>query len=428
MVNIVIFGATGDLTKRKLLPALYSMYEKGVLKEGKIIAVGRRLFDTKQYLSFLSESMSENTRKLIETLPLQYVSCEFSRAEEVSALREMLGNEEMIFYLATSYKLFPAIVSGLKQAGLVNTRTKIVFEKPFGDNVESFMELERKIHEVFTGEQIFRIDHYLAKETVQNLLVLRRSNSIIERLLCGECVDKIEVIVDEELGVGERLGYYHEVGALKDIVQNHMLQILSLILLELPESLLSESIHTAKLAALKELYLLPPSEQMLGQYESYKDEVEEAGLDARKTETFVKLQLASSSPRWQGSKFILRTGKKLKEKRGKIEITFKGYNKNRLVIDIYPRQDIVLYINTRKPDSKDEIEQVPFIFSAEKHFGPNTVDEYSVLLEEVLQGNHSLFPTAAELEAAWKLIESVEEIKEHIPFLFYEDGSEPEQD
>ncbi len=435
MVVIIVFGATGDLMKRKLIPAFAQLQKKGTFS-GNIIAVGRRDFDNEQYKTFLLDSMPEH-KDFILKLPIHYCKADISHPESLQALIPLLkkfeqgSSEGRVFYLATSYEFFSGILNALENLGLSkqhNAWNRIVFEKPFGKDLQSFLSLEEDIHRVFKEEDIFRIDHYLAKETVQNLTALRFANPFMEQIFSHDVIERIEVIVDEDLGVENRLGYYHEVGAVKDMVQNHLLQVLSLLLIDAPSSIHSQALHLEKVKALESLSWLPPMEQLLGQYASYQEEVKAAGLIPGQTETFARLLLTSSLERWKGTTFLLRTGKRLPTKYGQIHLYFKSSRyfsqaeKNSLIIDIYPKQDIILVMNHWHHGSFEPIE---FLFSHEKQFGPNTSDEYATLLENILQSDHALFPTREELEVSWKLIEDLESIRKDIPFVLYPDKTLP---
>ncbi|MBI3334149.1 glucose-6-phosphate dehydrogenase (NADP(+)) [Candidatus Pacearchaeota archaeon] len=433
MGAFVIFGATGDLTRRKLLPALVRLQEHKQLVDMKIICVGRRAFVTEQYKEFLKKSMPAVTYESIESLPLQYLSLDFSVPDSFKSLHQALeyADSPSIFYLATNYLLFPEILAGLRAHGLEKT-SKIVFEKPFGSDSKSARKLDALIHSVFPEERVYRIDHYSAKETVLDLEVLKFTNPVFEAVLNKKHVARIEVCIDEELGVGERLGYYHGTGALKDMVQSHLLQVLSLVLMRKPKNAGSTALHDEKLRILKKLKVLDPSQHLLGQYDSYQQEAVQAGLPARNTETFARVALECMSAEWKGVPLILQTGKKLPQKRGQIRIYFKqipsllkGALANELVIDIYPKQDIYLLVNTRKQGMRDEATPIQFEFSREKAFGPNTPDEYATLLNEVFLGNQMFFPRGDEVLAAWKVIEQVEHMRDKILFMKYPDGVYP---
>ncbi len=430
---IAVFGGTGDLMTRKLMPAFLNLWKKRILGEGSfIIGIGRKEFDDLSYKKFLSEGGNEEYKGLVNMLPVKYYKTEISKEGALSKFSDYLNKisekSNKIFYLATSYEFFPKISEMIALAGL-NKDSKIVFEKPFGNDLKSFLEIEDEIHKIFLEEQIYRIDHYLAKETVQNIMALRYFNTFFDKILNKEMIESIEVTADEDIGVGNRIAYYNKTGAIKDMIQSHLLQILALLLMELPKELNSDEIHDEKVKVLKSVEVIDNKENLLGQYETYKKEAFELGINETKTETFAKIILNCKNERWNGVKLILRTGKKLERKYGQIKINFKRENKkvqeNAIVIDIFPKQDIVLHINSLNPLNK-KVEKAKFEFSKEKNFGPNSIDEYAVLLEEIIAGEKTLFARADEVEESWKIIEKIEAIKNKIKFVVYPDGREPD--
>lgn len=448
-VSIVIFGGTGDLTKRKLVPAFAALLHKGrVSNVCGIIGIARGNYSDESYKELLINSVKdEHYKKYIRELKVHFFRGDASQIDGIRGLGDFLKKIEQgvghhhIFYLATTYQLFPSIVRELRKQNLHSKDgawTRIVFEKPFGSDLTSSNFIEGEIHKVFAENEIFRIDHYLAKETVQNLAVLKFTNPLFEGFLNSRLIEKIEVIVDEDLGVGDRLGYYHEAGAIKDMIQNHLLQVLSLVLMERPDDLDAKHIHDEKVKMLSHLKVGNAHESLLGQYQSYEEEAKKVNLQSSRTETFARIALHCNHPKWNGTKIILRTGKKLERKYGQIVIhfksidehlkkTFKGLTENKIIIDLHPRQDIQMILNNRKPGSMQEVESVKFEFSHEAHFGPNTVDEYATLLGDVLQGEMTLFARSDEVKESWRLIEELEKIKDKIPFVIYPDHTNPEK-
>lgn len=444
-VVFVIFGGTGDLMKRKLVPAFAQLARNNVLPSGsKIVGIGRKDFDAEEYKRFLSEGLDEKSKDSLYSIPIYYFKSDFTEEGEVHRLVQFLRKEEihynLVFYLATSYKFFPLIVHELKNAGLHKHNegfVRLVFEKPFGSDLNSSNQLDNSLHDAFKEEQIYRIDHYLAKETVLNLTMLRFTNIALQGILNNKYVEKIELIIDEDLGVGNRLEYYNESGALKDMVQNHILQVLSLILMENPKQFTPDSIHNAKVEALNKIQVLPAINHLLGQYESYKKELENANIKYKKTETFARINLESEAKSWKGVKILLRTGKKLSKKYGQIIITFKedskfekeieGIERNKLVIDIYPKQDIRLILNNRTSGSTKKVHPINLEFCREEDFGPNSPNEYAVLLSEVVAGNLLFFARSDEIKECWKIIEKIEKMKDKIKFVIYKEGSNPEE-
>ena len=444
--TFVLFGGTGDLTKRKLVPAIANLVHEGKIREdSSIIGVSRKNWSHEAYKKFLIDSVERKEEKEhIKKLDIKFFSGDFSKAG-LKGLNELMTKCEVegcnrIYYLATSFIFFPEIVEELKRQRLDKQKkgfTRIVFEKPFGNDLKSSDDLNKKICRVFPEENVFRLDHYLAKETVQNLNVLKFTNPILYGSFGNRAIESIELQIDEELGVGNRLEYYHEAGALKDMIQSHLLQVLSLLLMERPESLAPENIHDKKIIVLKHIEVLSPKEHLLGQYKSYDKEVKEAGFKPRNIETFAKIVLNCTMERWNGVKIILKTGKKLKKKFGQIRIKFRpaakkfmlgfsGLKDNEIIIDMHPKQNITVVMNTNTPEQNSEVKPVKFEFCRDCEFGPNTPNEYSVLLGEVIKGDKTLFARSDEIKESWRIVEEIENIRHKIRFVYYDDGEEPE--
>lgn len=440
-ITFVIFGGTGDLAKRKLAPAFKALEEEGLIPQNSLlVGVGRSEYNSDTYRDALLEMMPEcKDGMCLPNINIKYVQTDSSKEGAFKELKDKLAEWESkdtaqrVFYLATTYKIFPDILKNLKEAHLHKEDgkdSKIVFEKPFGHGLDSAKELETEIHNVFDEKDVFRIDHYLGKETVRNLTMLKYSNPIIQDLLNNRHVEKVEVFADEDMGVGNRLGYYDGAGAVKDMIQSHLLQVAALILMNPPESIFSSDVHDKKVEVLRDLHIAETG-HTLGQYEGYKEELKEADLPESETETFASLSLYSNSPEWQGVPIYLRTGKALDRKKGKIIVYFKqkelkdvkGLSQNTLIIDIHPDEDIKLYFNTRKRDTTDEVEVVPLDFCGDCHFGPNTSDGYKILLHEMLQGHKTLFTRDDELLESWRIIEEFVAIKSSLKVQNYKKGS-----
>lgn len=446
-VSFILFGGTGDLTRRKLVPAFAKLIHDGKISESStIIGVSRKNWTDEDYKKFLTDSaQTEIDKHHIKKLDIHFYQGDFVK-DGLKNIRSLMTKCETdgchrIYYLSTSVKFFPIIVQELKKHHLTKQKkgfTRVVFEKPFGNDLGSSENLDREIHKVFSEKDVFRIDHYLAKGTVQNLNVLKFTNPILHSTFHSDYVESVEVIVDEDLGVGNRLAYYNESGAIKDMIQSHLLQVLSLILMDIPSSLLPEKIHDEKVKILKHLEILPPSHHVLGQYESYAEEAKMADLNPKNVETFAKVILNCKTPKWDGVRLIVRTGKKLKKKFGEIKIIFKsvpphikeyfkGTENNKAIIGIYPKQDVTLIMNTRTPEQNNDVKSVKFSFSQEEEFGPNTTDEYAILLEEVVKGDQMLFTRSDEVRESWKIVEEIEKMRNHIQFVKYKDHSNPEE-
>jgi glucose-6-phosphate 1-dehydrogenase len=438
-ISLVIFGGTGDLTKRKLVPALAGLVEDGAISsKSLIVGVARRDHTDETYRNFLLENVVCQTDKdCISHARISYYQKDSAAPGALGGLSQLLDAHdtnvgeacERIFYLATSYTVFGGILENIKQAGLLHN-AKIVFEKPFGHDYKSAMALEKQIHAVFSEEQVYRIDHYLGKETVQNINVLKFANPLIAAVMSNKFIDHIEVFSDETLGVGDRIAYYDGSGATRDMIQSHLLQVLSLVLMDEPKSFSADDIHDAKIKVLKTLKL--GKTHIVGQYESYLAELHAAKLPTSKTETFSRVHVLSSSPKWSGVDIYLQSGKKLEKKSSKIilylkknshQLGFSGGTENRIIIDIQPGEDIKLYFNTRKPFSKNELVSVNMTFCGNCLFGNNTTDGYKLLLYDVIYGEKTLFTRYDELRYSWKLVDAFLKQKQNLPLHVYKDGA-----
>ncbi|MDO8563847.1 MAG: hypothetical protein Q7R87_02475 [Nanoarchaeota archaeon] len=398
VVSFVLFGGTGDLVKRKLAPAFADLLARKVIsKRSKIVGVGRKPFSDKEYKQLFIDSVEGNLKKEIQSLDVNYVSADFSNPGEVGKIGESLKHCDIsgcnrVYYLSTGFKFFPSIVEGLKRYGLDKEKkgfTRIVFEKPFGSGLKNSNELDKAIHNVFKEENVFRIDHYLAKEAVKELVSLKLNDKKFRDSLNAENVSEIEVRSDEDLGVGERLEYYNESGALKDMVQNHLLQLLSIVLADFKNN---EEIHNKKVEALSKLKVVNSKENLLGQYNSYAKEINVKMLKDVKRETFVNIILECKNEKWKGVKLILRTGKMLGKKESYIKIKFKDGKEK--IFSIFP--------------------------------GKKGLDEYSFLLENAVNGGKDYFASDEEVKECWRIVEDIEKLKDKIRFVKYEDGKSPQ--
>lgn len=422
-ITFILFGGTGDLVKRKLVPAFAQLINNQIIgKNSAIIGISRKPFTDAQYKEFLLSSVNGEEKNRIKGINIKYFKGDFE-SSALNGLKEFIEKSEearnRIFYLATSFKFFPVIVKELKKQGLSSkTDARIVFEKPFGNDLKSSEFLDKQIHSVFSEKEVYRIDHYLAKGTVQNLNVLKFTNPILYSGFGNRNIESISVVLNEDLGVESRLEFYNEAGAIKDMIQSHLLQVLSLILMERPKSFEPDKVHDAKVNVLKNLELLNSKEHLLGQYESYSKELKAQSLQNKNTETFAKIALNCRMERWNNVKLILRTGKKLEKKFGQIRIKFKAHKEkflegftgakdNEILIGIYPKQDVTIFMNTRTPEQNNEVKPVKFEFCQECEFGPNTTDEYAVLLEEIIKGDKTLFTRSDEVKESWKIIEQI---------------------
>ncbi len=427
-LTFIIFGGTGDLAKRKLAPAFSELIHEGVVKKGStLIGISREDLSDEDYKHFLIKSVKDVKEKHhLEEINIKHLKIDFSKSKNIEQLSEALPSCEIegcnrVYYLATSYKLFPKILEGLKKFKLISKKdifNRIVFEKPFGENLKSNDALEKKIHKIVDEKNVFRIDHYLGKESVQNIIALKFGSKGFQHLIDNEHIEQINVIIDETLGVGNRLSYYNDFGAIKDMIQNHLLQLLALLLMDKPKELISEKIHDEKVKILKEISFSNVENSLLGQYKSYKEELKERKLKRKKTETFAKIELNCNNEKYKGVKIFLRTGKKLPHRYGKIIIDFKN-PQNKIIINLQPNEDIEIIIDDKKLDKID--------LCPDCKFSPNSRDAYEVLLKEIINDKKNLFVRRDEIHEAWRIVDEIIRKKKEIPFVIYEDCSNPEK-
>ena len=431
---MIIFGGMGDLAMRKLLPALYMAYLHGNLPpQTRIISTGRQEFDRDAYLRFVednsrsfiaNDNFNEKTWDGFLQL-LEYVRLDVQAAPDFSALAKAAHpGAQRVFYLSTSPSLFTTICDKLAQAGLVDERARVVLEKPLGQDLPSAIEINEAVGKHFAESQIYRIDHYLGKETVQNLMVLRFGNSILEPLWRAPNISSVQITVAEEVGVGSRAGFYDSTGAMRDMVQNHLLQLLCIVAMEPPTSLSPDAVRDEKLKVIRSLRRLKLADiardTVRGQYVhgvSGNQEVggylEEKNVPAdSKTETFVALRAHVDTWRWSKVPFYLRTGKRMARRSSKIVVEFAnppfslfpdmpGGVANRLVIELQPEEAIKLQIMAKQPGSGMQMQQVALNLDLQSAFQQRRAEAYERLLIDVVRGRLTHFMRRDELEAAW---------------------------
>lgn len=440
--EIVVFGGTGDLARRKLLPALYHRYCDGQISDdSRIIGVSRTHIDRAGYLKMIEEAYHEFSNeadfdtakwkaftKLIDYIPIDVTS-----DEGWSALVQAVGRPgEMIrvFYLAMPPRLFAQICAGLQKAGLVTDTSRVVLEKPLGTDYNSAREINAGVGEVFAEDRIYRIDHYLGKETVQNLLALRFGNILLEPLWSNAAIDHVEITAAESIGVGGRGAYYDGAGALRDMVQNHMLQLLCLTAMEAPSSLEADDVRTEKIKVLRALRTITAETvqdvTVRGQYargyvddEGVTDYLTDVGVDRSTTETYVAIKAEVDNWRWAGVLFYLRTGKRMQSRRSEIVIQFKPVphsvfgkatklNPNRLVIRLQPDEAVRLWLEIKEPGAGGlRLKTLPLNLSYADNFTVRYPDAYERLLMDVVRGNLSLFMRRDEVESAWQWVDAI---------------------
>jgi len=467
--SIVIFGATGDLTHRKLVPALYNLAADGELPPGVVIVgFARRDKSDDEFRRDLEETTRKFSRQPVRdeiwnafAQTILYHRSEFGdeagykqvteRLDEIDKSHGTRGNR--LFYLAAGPDQFEAILKNLKAAGLNQTCkgswARIIIEKPFGTDLTSARELNRAVRNSFTEEQTYRIDHFLGKETAQNILVMRFANAIFSPLWNTHYIDNVQITAAETLGVGTRAGYYEDAGALRDMVQNHLIQLLCLVAMEPPTDLSADSIRDEKVKVVRSLHRWSRSEiaanVVRGQYmegnihgEPVLGYRQEQNVNPNsQTETFVALRLFIDNWRWADVPVYMRVGKRLPKSATEISIHFKKapavlFNKdlrdlNVLVIRIQPDEGISLRIHAKVPGTSFRIEPVKMDFHYGTSFGKPSPEAYERLLLDAMSGDATLFARSDEVEEAWAFIDPIEEAwhaKKDAPELcFYPAGS-----
>lgn len=459
---LVIFGGTGDLTNRKLMPALYNLVLDELLPEHfAIVAVGRRAKTEEEYKEDIRKSIEKYSRNKVDEIiwaklepMIHYYQFDFTNMngyvglktylEELDSRAHTGGNR--VFYLAVAPEYFETIVQGLHTHGMASNPKafrRLVIEKPFGKDLKTARKLNSKLLEVFNESEIYRIDHYLGKEMIQNIMVLRFCNSIFESIWNNKFIDNIQISLTEKLGVGTRGGYYEHSGAMRDMVQNHIIQILSLVAMEPPINLKTDSIRTEKQKVLEAIEEITPeflkNNVVFGQYgpgvidgipvPGYREELN-VPKDSQ-TETFVALKLYINNFRWAGTPFYIRTGKRLAKSSAEIVVQFKDlpnilYFKdqeiqepNLLVLRIQPNVGVFFQFNTKDFNSHHGIVTTKMDTSAVSPTQGNTPAAYERLIYDILRGDATLFSRWDEVEAAWtiadKLIQYREQKKSQFP-------------
>jgi glucose-6-phosphate 1-dehydrogenase len=439
--SLVIFGASGDLTRRKLMPALFSLFAAGSIPGARIIGFARRDWDVPRFRTAAREWLDEHDRSQAELKDafvsiLGYVSSPFESAEGYAELaRRYPSPADRIFYLAAPPEAYPVIVDRIREAGLsdqARATARIIVEKPLGRDLESARALNGRIGRAFPEGEIYRIDHYLGKETVQNIMVMRFGNGIFEPVWNNRYVDHVQITMAETLGVEARGGYYESAGALRDMVQNHMLQLLSLVAMEPPNDLAPDSIHDEKVKVLRALAPLgaerAAADTVRGQYEQgVVDGVrvpgyrEEPGVSPGSlTETYAALRVRLDSWRWAGVPFLLRTGKRLARRTTEIAIHFRrpplplfggrdpaAAPPNVLTFRIQPAEGIMVGFNTKVPGPTTSMRTVDMDFSYGSAFGDELPDAYERLLLDAMLGDSTLYMRQDEVDAAWGFVTGI---------------------
>lgn len=441
--DLVLFGATGDLSLRKLIPAMYFRDREGQLPDdGRIIGAARTQYDTPGFREWLDAEVrqyipddqfdEEDWRRFLTRI--EYRAVDAGKVEDFQKLGELLKGREQhvrVFYLSVAPALFGAITDGVHAAGLITPNSRVTLEKPLGRDEATSEEINDRLAGVFKESQIFRIDHYLGKETVQNLLALRFGNALFEPLWRSELIENVQITIAESLGVDGRATFYDQTGALRDMVQNHLLQLLVIIAMEPPVSIDADAVRDEKIKVLRALKPLEGVEAIkntvrgrytAGAYETgpvpgYMDN--DTVPEDSTTETFVALRTEIQSWRWAGTPFYLRTGKRMPEKRTEIIVNFKrvpheifptadgAATPNQLVIRLQPEESIRMRIYVKAWGDDIQLQPVPLNLDFNEVFKKRQMIAYERLLMDIIRGNQTLFMRRDEVAAAWHWIDPI---------------------
>ncbi len=460
---IVIFGASGDLTERKLMPSLFRLYCDGLLPEKfVVVGVARSEMDSAGFRKKIKKSLTSYSSLSKEKIrnwslfekKILYHRVEYDNPEDYQSLKTLLSDlhkkhgigSNCLFYLSTPPVLYEVIVSRLGEFGMAHQSEKywrrIIIEKPFGRDLISAIALNNCIHQVFNESQVYRIDHYLGKETVQNLLVFRFGNAIFEPLWNRNYIDHVQITVSEEVSLGSRAGYYDTAGVMRDVFQNHILQLLTLTAMEPPAEFNATALRDEKVKVLKAVRPVTPEEvarcTVRAQYRTYRDE--KGVMQGTETATFAILKLFVDNWRWRNVPFYLRSGKALNSKATEVSIQFRHVPHlmfplppnaqlppNKLVLCLQPNEGMRLGFEAKLPGGGMQTRTVSMNFLFEQDFGENILpDAYERLILDALHGDASLFTRSDEIELAWKIIDPILQGWEsnHAPPLeFYELGT-----
>ncbi|MDN5347416.1 MAG: glucose-6-phosphate 1-dehydrogenase [Clostridia bacterium] len=450
----LIFGATGDLARKKLFPAFYNLYIDNFLPAStRLVAVGRRPYNQdafrEQILLPSLKTFSRRADKLEQTFAGFAARCVYFQSDiydpqGYARLKDLLRQLEegratggnRVYYLAVAPVHFGRLVAGLREENILANSgwQRVIIEKPFGHDLESARRLNRLLDQVFAEEEIYRIDHYLGKEMIQNIMVIRFANAFFEPVWNNKYIDHVQISSVETVGVGERGGYYEKAGALRDMVQNHMLQLLAMIAMEPPSSLATGAIRDEKVKILRSLRSLNPEavrrDAVRGQYGegfiegkpvvAYRQEKDVAADSA--TETFVALKIFIDNFRWAGVPFYIRTGKRLPVKSTEIILQFKAlpevlYFKeygelqpNLLVIRVQPYEGVFVQLNAKRPGNNNYIVPIRLDFCQNCEAGVNSPEAYERLLYDAMRGDRTLFTGWEEVEQSWRFIDPIAKV------------------
>jgi glucose-6-phosphate 1-dehydrogenase len=440
--DLVFFGGSGDLAMRKLLPAMYARDVANDLPpSARIICVGREESSQDAFLQMIETNSKPNIKETVDEAAwkkflgrITYVAIDATDVATYAGLVEALRKDDAltrVYYLATPPSLFARVCENLSAVGLATPNSRVVLEKPLGRDLESAKQINLDVGKVFAESQIYRIDHYLGKETVQNLLALRFGNILFEPLWRREWISDVQITIAEKIGVGNRMGYYDNSGALRDMLQNHLLQLLCIVAMEPPASIAPDAVRDAKLQVLRSLKRFTPtalSQNIVrGQYRAgyvdgqpvpgYRDEPN--APKQSKTESFVAMKVEIDTWRWAGVPFYLRTGKRMADRLAEIVVRFKtiphsifnqptsSFQPNSLVIRLQPDEGLSMNLMAKTPGDSMRLKQAELELDFREQFKTPRMEAYERLLLDVLRGQLTLFMRGDELEAAWEWVEPI---------------------
>ncbi len=436
--TIIILGVTGDLAKRKLLPALCALFEQKTFS-GIIIGTGREDTNAAAILQKAKPFIKQGDEQTFEKI-FEYQQLDFDSQKDFNKLAEHIQKSETlrgiqsghrIVYCATSAHYFCQITENIVRSGIVlnnNDSHRVVYEKPFGWDAESAQMINNCIKEHLSENQVYRIDHYLAKEFVSNIVLLRYANTLFKKIWDNHTIQSVKILFYETMGLEGRGSFYDHYGVLRDVVQNHVLQILALVAMDTPASLDANAVRDKKADVLRALHFV---DGVLGQFEGY---CAEPGVDEHSTtETYAALKLFINTPQWEGVPFYLLAGKELHRKTTEIQITLTPVNyclwsenggtceSNVLTIHITPEEGFTLRLNTKKPGSLNDITTVNLNFIDKVIFGPTSSEAYEIIWKEIMAGNHALSVRFDEIEYQWSFVDLIYEKK--LPLFTYQKKS-----